>query len=250
MVFSIGILVLFIIGEFWKPLFKTQKLRNWFWICANLIAFPFLIPHFNEYFNRFLKFLGAPSLLNISTMHIVFQFIVFLLIVDFIKYVHHYCLHHFNFLWKIHSVHHSSTSIDVTASFKISWLESLTAIFVNCLLGRLLLVDESIVLAMNYLVYFACLWQHSNIDYSSLKLDFTRKLLITPLTHRIHHERLEGMKHRNLGLVLSVWDRLFGTCQESPKSSVYGIESEDYPYESDIKQFVYPFGAAKTSKTR
>lgn len=250
MVFSFGIFILFIVAEFFAPRIVSVKIKNWFWICANLIVFPVLVPTINELFNTALKLLNMPNLLNLSGLHLILQFLIFLLIVDFVKFVHHYYLHYFDFLWKIHSVHHSSTYIDVTASFKISWLESITAIFISCFLGRLVLVDESLVLLMSYLVYFVCLWQHSNIDYSKLKLEFTRKLFITPLTHRIHHERLPNMKHQNLGLILSLWDRVFGTYREIPINSAFGIESEDYPHDSNFRQFLYPFGPAKTSKTR
>lgn len=248
--FFVGAFIFFISVEYLAPQVPNEKIKNWFWICANLIIFPALIPTINKLFNYGLNLISMPTLLNLSEMQLAWQFLWFLLILDFIKYVHHYCLHHFDFLWKIHSVHHSSTSIDVTASFKISWFESITAIFISCLLGRLIHVDESLVLLTSYLIYFVCLWQHTNIDYTKLKLNFSRKLFITPLTHRIHHERLPGMKHRNLGLIFSFWDRIFGTYRDAPINSVFGIESDDYPYESDFRQFLYPFGSTKTSKTR
>lgn len=250
MLFSLVVFFIFIGGEFLLPRVSGKKINNWFWICVNLIIFPAFIPSLTFFFSSGLKQLGAPHLLNLSGLNFVLQFALFLLILDFVKYVHHYCLHKFDFLWKIHSVHHSSTLIDVTSSFKISWFESITAVFISSALGHLILVDVSLVLMMSYLVYFVCLWQHSNIDYSKLKLDFFRKLLITPLTHRIHHERLATMRHQNLGLFFNVWDRIFGTYRETPSNTAFGIESADYPYESDLKQFLYPFGPVKTSKTR
>jgi sterol desaturase/sphingolipid hydroxylase (fatty acid hydroxylase superfamily) len=51
------------------------------------------------------------------------------------------------------------------------------------------------------------IWIHANIWVDLGPLE---KVLITPNYHRIHHGA-KGLTNKNLGFVLTVWDRMFGT---------------------------------------
>jgi sterol desaturase/sphingolipid hydroxylase (fatty acid hydroxylase superfamily) len=51
------------------------------------------------------------------------------------------------------------------------------------------------------------IWIHSNIW---VDLGLLERVLVTPNYHRIHHGS-RGLSSKNLGFILTVWDRMFGT---------------------------------------
>ena len=48
-----------------------------------------------------------------------------------------------------------------------------------------------------------------------------RYIIVSPQAHRIHHSREEKHFDTNFGLILSIWDRMFGT---------YSGDKGDFPY--------------------
>jgi sterol desaturase/sphingolipid hydroxylase (fatty acid hydroxylase superfamily) len=51
------------------------------------------------------------------------------------------------------------------------------------------------------------IWIHTNLDVDLGRFEW---LLITPNYHRVHHGA-RGLSNMNLGFVLTIWDRMFGT---------------------------------------
>ncbi len=45
----------------------------------------------------------------------------------------------------------------------------------------------------------------------------------TPANHRMHHSRAERHRDVNLGAILMIWDRLFGTYARAEDDLDYGI---------------------------
>lgn len=215
-------------------------IKNYFWLIMNLVVLSFLIQAIIPLLTGWLEVLHLPRLVNLTPYNAVVQFLIFLLIIDFSKYLSHYFMHKINFLWKIHLIHHSSTTMNTLASFKHSWAEAFINIFLGCFLERFFKIDLAILTAVNGIFIYVCVWQHSSLKY--YKSSLLSAIFITPSTHHIHHEKADGARHKNFGFIFTIWDRIFSTyCATKRENLVYGIDEANYPQHSNLKQFVYPF---------
>ncbi len=155
----------------------------------------------------------------------IVQLLLGILLLDLADYLFHVLVHRVQWLWLLHSVHHSDTDLDVTTSLRFHPLEaaaSLTWTFAVLILMGLPLW----LLAVRSLFSLPfTLMQHMNVAFPASLDKALRWILITPHLHRIHHSPLEQENNRNFGSTLSVWDRLFGTLHEhsAPKDMVYGL---------------------------
>lgn len=218
-------------------LFKPQE---YFWLFLNLVVLSMVTSALMPAITGFFDFFYVQRFIDLVQYPVYLQFLVFLLVVDFLKFGTHYFLHRFQFLWKIHSIHHSSEEINTLAAFKHSWLEAFLNLFLISLLSRVLVVEFSVLGIINTLLLSVCIWQHSKIRY--INVPILSAVFVTPKNHRIHHELRNDSNHQNYGLFFNVWDRLFGTFTlDEGTSPKYGITEPSYPYESKLKQFFYPF---------
>jgi sterol desaturase/sphingolipid hydroxylase (fatty acid hydroxylase superfamily) len=55
---------------------------------------------------------------------------------------------------------------------------------------------------------FVQFWTHTNTDP---KLGRLAWLFVTPAYHRVHHAADIELQNGNFGLILTIWDRMFGT---------------------------------------
>jgi sterol desaturase/sphingolipid hydroxylase (fatty acid hydroxylase superfamily) len=145
----------------------------------------------------------------------LFKLVTTLVFVDFGFYVLHYGLHRWSLLWRSHIWHHSPETLTWLTGFRSS-------------LMHVLFYGVPQVIAINYFFQFDSfelgfllvwglffqLWTHSNIELPSRRMTSTIEwLFTTPRYHRIHHSASNNMSN-NLGFMLTIWDRLFGTYQD------------------------------------
>lgn len=120
------------------------------------------------------------------------SFVSCLILVDFIYYLVHRVHHSLSFFWTFHFVHHSDNHLNLTTSFRVSWIEIL---YFNFLFTPILLLGftgNELLLALSFLgsYQFYC---HS--QYIKLPKIFNF-FLITPDNHRIHHDQIiKNQKH-------------------------------------------------------
>jgi sterol desaturase/sphingolipid hydroxylase (fatty acid hydroxylase superfamily) len=72
-------------------------------------------------------------------------------------------------------------------------------------------------------------WQHMNVAWPSRWLEW---VFVTPRFHQIHHSTNPDHYERNLGDLLTVWDRLFGTYVNPDtikRPLAYGIDTQPHP---------------------
>jgi lathosterol oxidase len=132
-----------------------------------------------------------------------------LVAVDFGAYALHYAYHRVPFLWAFHAVHHTSREIDWLSTSRLHPVsQAANAAIVAAPLLVCGLPTASVV-AANALVGLWAVLVHANV-----RLDLGRlgAFVVSPAFHRHHHGRSVGAK--NLGAILSVYDRLFGTWAE------------------------------------
>jgi sterol desaturase/sphingolipid hydroxylase (fatty acid hydroxylase superfamily) len=132
---------------------------------------------------------------------------------DFAIYGWHVLNHNHDFFWRFHKVHHSDKAFNVTTGFRFHVLDLLIEIPFKCLFVILIGVDAHIVLAMEAIQLVFILFHHSNTEIPHE--DRISNILITPSLHRTHHSALRREHDSNYGIVLSVWDRIFGTRVEA-----------------------------------
>lgn len=156
---------------------------------------------------------------------------------DFMGYISHRLHHQIPFLWKLHSVHHSSSKMD--------WLASVRVHPLNQVISRALGAIPLVLLGFSketlgaYLI-FVGLWAifiHSNTRF---ELKWLHKVFATPKFHHWHHcKDMEG-RDKNFAGQFPWIDLLFGTYympEHWPKE--YGID-EPMPA-GFVKQMRYPF---------
>lgn len=143
------------------------------------------------------------------------------LLYDLAFYVAHRAGHEVRLLWCFHSVHHTSTRMQLTSAIRGSVFDFvyLPWFFVGLpLLG----VHPSLVLLVEV---FGRLWGVAVHVSPALVGGLARwsRWVITPGLHRVHHGREDRYLDRNYGEVLAVWDRLFATWQAEEEPPTYGL---------------------------
>lgn len=178
------------------------------------------------------------------------QLVISLVLLDFFgQYLVHVCLHRYKWMWKLHLVHHSDTTVDASTG---------TRHHPGDILVRELLIFSVIVCvgipAAFYVLYriitpFFAYFTHANIR---LPTDLDRALswiIVTPHMHKFHHHFERPWTNSNYGNILSCWDRMFGTfVYDNPDDIHYGLDTVDGQYDLNLAfQFSLPFN--KTIKT-
>lgn len=146
-------------------------------------------------------------------------FIVTFLATDLVYYASHRLQHEVKALWPLHVVHHSSPWMNLTTSFRISWVLPFVGFIVYAPLVLLGLPNEliGISLALNLTFQF---FLHTEAVRTLGPLE---GILNTPSAHRVHHGSNPLYLDKNYGGVLMIWDRLFGTWQPETEPVRYGI---------------------------
>lgn len=131
------------------------------------------------------------------------------LVTDLLAYWHHRALH--RFLWPIHAVHHSQTDLHAANSYG-HLLEKVSQFLIVAIPLSMVQFDTPavpfLVIAVRQLLEY---YIHSPV---SAHLGPVRLLVVDNRFHRIHHSLEPRHFDKNFGILLSVWDRIFGTAHE------------------------------------
>ncbi len=139
------------------------------------------------------------------------QFILALLLHEFLRYGVHRVQHMVPFLWELHSYHHSVTDLKAMNTFVSHPLDfALRNVLPPVILGYVGFDPLAIVFGAG-LATAASLMSHCG---AGLHAGWLNRFFVTPEVHRWHHsvEVPEGHKYSvNYGVGIVLWDRLFGT---------------------------------------
>ncbi|GAA6137834.1 sterol desaturase family protein [Arenicella sp. 4NH20-0111] len=175
---------------------------------------------------------------SVQALPIWVQFIIVLLIADFVLYWEHRAFHELPKLWGFHAVHHSVETMD--------WLAGSRSHVVSTFIERTLVIVPLYLLgpdklALDMYVAFAALqavYIHCN---TSFNLGPLKHILVTAQFHHWHHSSEEPAIDTNYAAHTQIWDRLFGTFHlpDEHWPAVYGT-TERLPrtFEAQLK---YPF---------
>ncbi len=142
------------------------------------------------------------------------------LVDDASRFLLHRLLHKYDFLWRMHQLHHSATILTPFTTLRIHPLESLMYQLRNSLVHGLCAGCSFYYLgfqADSVQIWGATIWVvvfnalGANLRHSPINISYgyLEKFFISPSQHQAHH----GVKtmNSNYGSVLSIWDRMAGT---------------------------------------
>lgn len=138
---------------------------------------------------------------------------------DFVIYWYHRLGHRTRLFWAAHVTHHSSQYYNISVGFRVSFIHVFYRfIFWSplCLLGippLMILFFDSLTTIHNILIH------NERVG----KLGWLDRIFNTPSNHRVHHASNPGYLDKNMGGILIIYDRLFGTYQPESEKPVYGI---------------------------
>ncbi|MGJ0509765.1 MAG: sterol desaturase family protein [Methylocystis sp.] len=140
---------------------------------------------------------------------------------DFAVYAWHFAGHRFEPLWRFHKVHHSDRTFQVSTGLRFHVFDQFLEVIVKCLCTVTIGVEAHVVIVCEVVRMLFVLFHHANITFPGEKL--LSWLIITPSLHRAHHSTRRSQHDSNFGVVLAVWDMIFGTRKELTPKSV-GLE--------------------------
>jgi sterol desaturase/sphingolipid hydroxylase (fatty acid hydroxylase superfamily) len=157
-----------------------------------------------------------------------------LLIAEFANYWSHRLTHIVPDFWPIHFIHHTPEYLTATAAGRSHPLNIWTAFAGAAVLKFLNVPVETIMLTLVTSSAMAFL-QHAN---ARMRLGFLSKIFISPEAHRLHHSRDPKHFDKNFGMVITVWDHVFGTYMEDNTLATGTLEPSPRTY---FEQLAHPF---------
>lgn len=131
---------------------------------------------------------------------------------DLAIYIWHVASHKYEFLWRFHKVHHSDKSFNVSTGFRFHVFDLLLEIVYKSVFVVVIGVNAYLVLSIEIIELFFIFFHHANLRVPNE--ESISQVIITPSLHRTHHSTLRKEHDSNYGIVLSIWDRVFGTRKE------------------------------------
>lgn len=128
---------------------------------------------------------------------------------DFLYYWLHRVDHHCRLFWAVHVTHHSSEEFNFTVGFRSSVFQPLYRFLYFVPLALMGFRPLDILLIYSITQSFGVLVHTQSVG----KLGWLEYVFVTPSHHRVHHASNVQYLDRNMGMLLIVWDKLFGTFQ-------------------------------------
>lgn len=184
----------------------TNIIKDSLGIGLVLVSYPFMLEH--------------AALFQVQTTGLVW--LLAFLAIDFAGYWNHRLSHKVNIFWNQHVIHHSSEEFNLACALRQP-ISNLFGYFAFLLLPAALLgVPNEVIAVLAPVHLFAQFWYHTQ---HIGKLGWLEYIIVTPSQHRVHHAINPEYIDKNLGQLLCIWDRWFGTFQEELDSvpPQYGV---------------------------
>lgn len=140
------------------------------------------------------------------------KWLVCFVLFDFAVYCWHWLGHKSERLWRLHKIHHSDKNLHVSTGLRFHVLDQLLEVGVKCALTVAIGVEAHIVVLCEIVRMAFVLFHHANVTVPGER--WLSYIVITPSIHRVHHSTRRSEHDSNYGIVLAIWDILFGTRKE------------------------------------
>ena len=157
---------------------------------------------------------------DLLTYYPVAAWVVVFLAQDFCFYWLHRSEHYSRVLWAVHSNHHSSEKYNFTVALRSSTLQPLYR-FLFYIPVAFLGFDGLTIMFMYAVNQFYQFFLHTEVIGFMPK--WYEAIFVTPSHHRVHHASNVKYLDKNMGQVLIIWDKLFGTFEKETESPKYGL---------------------------
>lgn len=149
-----------------------------------------------------------------------------LLLLDCWIYWWHRANHVWPWLWRFHEVHHLDECLDASSALRFHFGEVLLSSLVRAGVILLLGVPLLSVIVFETLLALSAMFHHSNVRLPPRLERALSRLIVTPSIHWVHHHAIRRDTDSNYAALLSVWDRLFGSCSPTRRSPAMPIGVE------------------------
>ena len=179
--------------------------------------------------------------------------VTMLLAYDISYYLYHNLQHRIPVLWELHKVHHSAEVMVGTTKDRIHpiddvmnrvWDGLITGPVYGFWLFFALDPIELTILGINVYVLRNIIMMDF-VRHTHLKISFgpvVNSIILCPHYHQLHHSTNPKHFDKNFGLMLPIWDRMFGTqhVPEPGESFSFGLGAEGKEYQSTVALYILP----------
>jgi sterol desaturase/sphingolipid hydroxylase (fatty acid hydroxylase superfamily)/uncharacterized protein (DUF2141 family) len=153
-------------------------------------------------------------------------FLFSLILLDFTEYFYHRFMHTFKALWRIHLVHHSDESVDVSTVLREHPAETFIRLSNTLLCAFLLGVPLWCLVFRQIIQVLFTVGSHVSVRLPERLDRILGWVFITPNLHHVHHHYKQPFTDRNYGDILSIWDRMFGTFARMEAQKItFGVDA-------------------------
>lgn len=154
--------------------------------------------------------------------HVWLYWICLFLLEDFAFYIEHLVDHSSRLFWAVHVTHHSSTEFNLTTGFRSSVLQPLYRFVFFLPIVFLGFKPMDILLIFSVTQIYGIL---VHTQFIRKMPHWFESVFVSPSHHRVHHASNLIYLDRNMGMVLIIWDKLFGTFQQEQEDvpPVFGV---------------------------
>jgi sterol desaturase/sphingolipid hydroxylase (fatty acid hydroxylase superfamily) len=253
-IFIIGFIIFCFGLEYLSPRSKHKTddrfiIEDGAWFILNEFLLTVLFGYSSYYIGHNLSIYLDSLSINLSSINIVFQFIIFLLYTDMLSYFAHFFVHRNKYLRLIHKTHHSVKFLNPLSTFRHSIPEKFYfSVFIGSL-NSLLVVSPGVRELVFIIINSTDIFQHANIK---LKIPyFLNYIFIFPDNHLYHHSKTNLKPYgQNFGLLFSCWDILFRTFY-LPKEEInveVGLTNDSVP-KNLFKRALFPIFSSKKERS-
>lgn len=239
-----------------QPVFSPSFAHDLLWYFATIGGFvvlgAWLMSAFRAFYQaHFQTRLGFLAVGAARARPVWLRLAVGIVIGDLLAWFHHFVRHKVRLFWMFHEVHHGQRNLNAWTNERVHVVDVLIA----ASLQAFPLLALGITPATTGGTVIAAAW-YTRLYHANVRGNFgvLRYLLVTPQSHRLHHSLRPEHQDKNFGVILSVWDRLFGTLDRD--ADVYpetGVVDPRFPIERGyvdvlglrafVRQQVRPFWA-------
>lgn len=176
------------------------------------------------------------GLFNLIALPLWLEVVLSLIVLDFFgQYFIHVCLHKYKWLWKLHLVHHSDTTVDASTGTRHHPGDMLVRGALILTVVALFGIAPVVYVLYRIITSFFAYLTHANIAMPDNIDRALSWVIVTPHMHKFHHHFERPWTNTNYGNVLSCWDRLFGTfVYGDPRLIQYGLDTVDGAQDLDL----------------
>lgn len=175
----------------------------------------------------------------ISGLPFLVELLIALVITDLFQYWAHRFFHSHHYLWRFHSIHHSTENMD--------WLAGSRTHFIDIFFTRSISYIPLYVLGFSTItfnVYILFIAIHAVLIHANTRINFgfLKYIITTPQYHHWHHCEEPEHYGNNFAVVFPFIDKLFGTYylpkDKWPKGT--GLIDASFP-KGFVRQLIFPF---------